>query len=82
MRNEIESILVNQPGYLGMDSAKGITISYWKNEQALRNWRQQSTHQIAQKQGIKRWYQSYEIQICKVERTYRFNRNEGKQDNE
>ena len=64
-----------QPGFLGMESVRidlGITVSYWISEEAIRNWKQQSEHLLAQKRGKEIWYQSFKIRICKVERDYGF----------
>jgi heme-degrading monooxygenase HmoA len=65
------------PGFLGIESVRGadgfgITVSYWESEESIRKWRLQSEHVIAQSQGRTRWYASYELRICKVERAYGF----------
>ena len=69
-----------QPGFLGVESARddrgdgplGITVSYWESLEAIRAWKQQAEHQIAQQTGRDRWYESYKTRICKVERDYGF----------
>ena len=64
-----------QPGFLGYESAReetGITISYWENEQAIRNWKMNTEHVFAQQQGREKWYSNYKVRICKVEREYGF----------
>jgi len=63
------------PGYLGIESARsadgfGITVSYWRNEASIRNWRRQSEHVMAQQRGKREWYQHYELRIARVERSY------------
>ena len=58
-----------------MDSARndlGITVSYWKDLEAIKIWKQQSDHVVAQKKGRTDWYQWYKVRICKVEREYEF----------
>ncbi|WP_370477535.1 antibiotic biosynthesis monooxygenase family protein [Tamlana flava] len=75
MANKMETLAKQQTGYLGMDSARnnvGITVSYWKNLEAIKNWKQQSDHVIAQHKGRKDWYSWYNVKICKVEREYEF----------
>ncbi len=75
MSNLMEKLAKEQDGFISMDSAKnevGITISYWRNKEAIANWKQQSDHQIAQKLGIKQWYKWYNVRICKVEREYSY----------
>jgi len=58
-----------------MESARndiGITVSYWASEDAIRNWKANLDHQLAQKLGKENWYQAYKVRICKVERDYAF----------
>ena len=64
-----------QPGYFGHESVRdglGITISYWKSLEDIKNWKQVSDHQIAQKLGREKWYKAYKTRICLVERDYGF----------
>ena len=64
-----------QPGYLGMESARdglGITVSYWQTPEAIRAWKAETTHKLAQKYGRERWYETYKVRVCLVERDYSF----------
>jgi len=75
MAQEMEELAKKQPGYLGFESAReniGITISYWKNLQAISDWKQQTEHLLAQKKGISDWYSWYKVRVCLVEREYDF----------
>ncbi len=66
-----------QPGYLGHESVRnglGITISYWENLEAIKNWKANSDHLIAQRFGREAWYSSYKTRIALVERDYWFER--------
>jgi heme-degrading monooxygenase HmoA len=75
MSNKMEKLAKLQDGFLGMNSARndiGITISYWDSLEAIKNWKQQSDHLIAQEKGKSDWYSWYNIKICKVEREYEF----------
>lgn len=77
MADEMVALAKDQPGFLGIESARegvGITVSYWESEEAIRNWKQQSRHLAAQRQGRQEWYESYFTRVCKVERDYSFNR--------
>lgn len=70
-----------QTGFLGIESVrdvsgKGITVSYWKDLDAIQNWKAQSEHTKARKQGKESWYEDYELQIAKVEHGYRWIRSE------
>lgn len=72
----MEELAAKQEGYLGMETARdtiGITVSYWKDLESIKNWKQQTDHMLAQQKGRQDWYQSYKVKICKVERQYEFN---------
>jgi heme-degrading monooxygenase HmoA len=78
MASTMEELAKQQPGYLGFESAReeiGITISYWKDLEAIKNWKANLDHQMAQKLGRKKWYSWYKVRICKVEREYEFTHN-------
>lgn len=75
MAEEMESLAQNQEGYLGMESARneiGITVSYWKNLESIKNWKQNLDHLEAQRKGRASWYKSYTVRIALVEREYSF----------
>lgn len=64
-----------QPGFLGVESARteiGITVSYWESPESIRAWKQVFEHLVAQQIGRERWYESYKVRVCKVERDYGF----------
>lgn len=66
-----------QPGYLGFEAARGvdgfgITNSFWKDEQSIRNWKMVVDHLAAQEQGRKDWYERYEVRVALVQRSYSF----------
>jgi len=75
MADEMDKLAKQQPGYLGIESARneiGITISYWRSLDDIKNWKANSRHLFAQKQGREKWYEQYKVRICKVERDYEF----------
>ena len=77
MAELMETFAKTQEGFLGIESARdeiGITVSYWQSLEAIKNWKQQSEHLIAQKKGRTDWYSYYKVRICKVEREYEFER--------
>jgi heme-degrading monooxygenase HmoA len=64
-----------QPGFLGVESTRGadgfgITVSYWENMDAIRQWKAHVEHQLAQDAGKAQWYAHFEVRISKVERAY------------
>lgn len=75
MADKMEELAKLQPGYLGFESAReklGISISYWKDLESIRSWKQNTEHLLAQKSGRENWYEQYHIRITKVERDYHF----------
>ncbi|WP_242691795.1 antibiotic biosynthesis monooxygenase family protein [Desertivirga arenae] len=66
-----------QEGFIGVESARnelGITVSYWKDLDSIRKWKQNSDHLIAQNKGRSDWYKHYKTRIAKVERDYGFDK--------
>jgi heme-degrading monooxygenase HmoA len=77
MAEKMETLAKKQKGFIGIDSARneiGITVSYWENLDAIKNWKEQSEHVVAQLKGRQDWYNWYHVRVCKVEREYDFNR--------
>ena len=75
MAEAMEKLAVQQPGYLGHESARsaiGITISYWKDLESISNWKKNIEHLAAQEKGKLQWYKQYKTRICLVERDYDF----------
>lgn len=76
---EMEALARRQDGYLGFESARdanglGVSVSYWRDEAAVKAWKRISEHAEAQATGRARWYQTYEVRVAKVERAYGFER--------
>ncbi|MFD2551407.1 antibiotic biosynthesis monooxygenase family protein [Bizionia sediminis] len=77
MTEFMERLAKEQPGFLGMESARdtiGITVSNWESLEAIKNWKQQSQHILAQQKGRENWYNWYHVRICKVAHEYEFHR--------
>ena len=69
MAESMLELVHQQPGFLGVDSARdkiGITVSYWSSLEAIDNWRTNLDHQNAKNIGKSKWYDSYNLKICKV----------------
>ncbi len=72
-------LAAQMPGYLGIESARGadglgITVSYWESLAAIKAWREQAEHRLAQTMGKKLWYQRFTLRICLVEAERTFER--------
>lgn len=75
MADAMVNLASQQPGYLGIESARenlGITVSYWQSLEAIAAWKQNFDHLAAQRRGRTDWYQTYKVRICRVERDYSF----------
>ena len=61
--------------FLGVESARneiGITVSYWRDLESIRKWRNNFEHTIAREKGRKEWYKSFKTRIAIVEDDYGF----------
>ncbi|HEY2746210.1 MAG TPA: antibiotic biosynthesis monooxygenase [Polyangia bacterium] len=75
MAAEMERLGSQQPGFLGLESARGadglgITVSYWRSVEDARAWKGVSEHAAAQKLGRERWYKMFRVRIAEVSREY------------
>ena len=64
-------------GFLVVESARGadglgITVSYWRDLEAIRAWKADAEHRVAQTHGRAQWYASFAVRIARVERAYGF----------
>ena len=72
-------LAAQQPGYLGVESARdatgfGITVSYWRDEAAIRAWKRQAEHAATRARGRADWYERYQLRVARVERAYGWER--------
>ncbi len=77
MDKKMTELAPQQEGFLGIESARdelGITLSYWKDPESIKRWKENAEHQLAQKKGKSDWYRSFKVRIAKVERDYEFER--------
>lgn len=71
MSDRMIALVARQRGFLGFESAReevGITVSYWKDEASILDWKHNLEHLKAQEKGKSTWYKHYKIRIAKVER--------------
>ena len=80
MASRMLDLAKEQDGFLGVESAArtskgfGITVSYWRDLESIRKWKNVSEHAAAQRMGRDAFYRSYRLRIAKVEREYGFDR--------
>jgi heme-degrading monooxygenase HmoA len=75
MSDKMVELAKVQDGFLGMESAReelGITVSYWRNLEAIKQWKNNIEHTVARELGRKQWYSAFKTRISKVERDYDF----------
>lgn len=77
MAGRMVELASGMPGFLGIESVRdasgvGITVSYWASEEAIRDWQRHTEHLEAQRLGRAKWYERFELRVCKVERAYGF----------
>jgi heme-degrading monooxygenase HmoA len=75
MADKMAELATTMPGYIGRESARdaegfAVTVSYWADEDAMRNWKTNAEHAAAQEIGKKRWYAEYKLRVAKIERQY------------
>ena len=49
---------------------KLVSLSFWRDEQAILDWRSQTKHQEAQSEGYKQIFETYRIRVAEVVRDY------------
>ncbi|WP_339201957.1 antibiotic biosynthesis monooxygenase [Paenibacillus sp. FSL P2-0322] len=77
MGDKMVELAAQQPGFLGVESVRdhngvGITVSYWESLDAIKNWKYNELHKVAQEKGKSEWYKTFGLRVSKVERDYFF----------
>ncbi len=77
MAMQLRELAINKYGCVDFTSAtegtKEIAISYWQNQEQIKQWKQEAKHMVAQEFGRAKWYKSYQVQIVEIVREYRKN---------
>ena len=73
LRPELEEI----DGFISVErfsslyqEGKFVSISFWRDEEALKRWREHQQHQQAQQKGRGEIFQDYRIRVAEVIRDY------------
>src|SRR5512141_1791781 len=77
MASRMEEMAAAQPGFLGIDSARGadgvgMTVSYWRSLEDIRAWKAVAEHLEAQALGRSQWYASYSVRVARIEYEYEY----------
>lgn len=75
MAERMVELAAVQPGFLGIESVSdpngtGLTVSYWRDLDAIQKWHAVAEHQEAQRLGKEKWYSQFQLRVCRVEREY------------
>ncbi len=78
MADRMVALAQQQPGFLGVESVRGadglgITVSYWRSEEAIAAWKANAEHSQARQQGRGDWYAGFQLRVARVERAYGMN---------
>ena len=72
--------LASADGFIGLERFESVTtkgkylsLQFWRDEEAVRKWRNLQKHREAQKHGRASVFKDYRITICSVLRDYRMN---------
>ncbi len=52
------------------NEGKLLSLSFWRDEAAVTNWRNQSKHQKAQEKGYNEIFEGYRLRVAEVLRDY------------
>lgn len=55
------------------DPARFVSLSFWRDEEAVKNWRNVQKHREAQAKGRGGIFSGYRLRICEVIRDYGMN---------
>lgn len=75
MSDKMMQLARQQEGFLGVESAReeiGITVSYWRDLDSIKKWKENSEHTFAREKGRKEWYRTFKTRISKVDIDYEF----------
>ena len=74
---ELKPLVENIDGFLGIERFESLTapgkllsLSWWRDEDAVRAWREMAEHREAQRAGKERLFASYRLRVAHVARDY------------
>ena len=77
---DLRPMLEKMDGFLSIErfeslSEKGkiLSISFWRDEEAVKGWRNQPEHRLAQKEGRGGVFRDYRLRVAHVLRDYGMN---------
>lgn len=52
------------------EEGKILSLSFWRDEKAISQWRNTQMHRLAQEKGYKELFSNYRLRVAKVSRDY------------
>ena len=79
LAERMNELAKTMPGYIShkgffAEDGERCTIVEFESEETQRAWRMNSEHRAAQKKARESYYSEYSVQVCKLERDLKFNR--------
>ena len=71
--DELDELVLGHYGYLGHETVgddPSITISYWRDLESIKKWREVPRHAEAMRKGKENWFANYHTQVALVEKSY------------
>ncbi len=75
MADRMVELASRQEGFLGAESAReiiGTTVSYWRDLESIKKWKNNAEHMFAQQMGRETWYKAFKTRIALVEQDHGF----------
>ncbi|MDW6005210.1 antibiotic biosynthesis monooxygenase family protein [Vibrio mangrovi] len=77
LAEQLRPLLADIDGFISVERfqsttnpEKFISLSWWSHEQAIKQWKQNIQHQLAQNEGKETIFSSYKIRILNLTREY------------
>ncbi len=74
MASQMRKLAINKYGckeFISVtEGPQEIAISYWRDQEQIKKWKQDSKHLVAQELGQTVWYKTYKVQVVEIIREY------------
>lgn len=77
LADALKGSLAHLEGFVSIERFESITqpgrylsLSFWQDEQAVKNWRNQQAHRMAQQEGRSQLFSDYRLRVASVIRDY------------
>lgn len=60
--------------YRDQVTREGVTVAWFTGDDAVRSWKQDAAHDVAQRRGVESFYDEYRVTVAEVIREYGWTR--------